>query len=140
MKILEEDIEQSKTNLNDAMRSAYRSMSKSDGLTYHALADIYRQLGNKSYSLPEICLNKQITWLLAEIEICLYNQDVNELNRAKSDIANALNSNVTLPDSFDEVIKEQWNGIKKRFQESPILKSDSILEEISDIDQLFDFL
>lgn len=138
IKTLEEDIEQSKENLNESINGAYKSMNKSDGLTYHALADIYRHLGDNTYSLPEVCQNKQIAWLLAEVEICLYTHNIDELNRVKNDISNIKNSNVILPDSFKDEIKEQWNGIKERFQKTSLQKSKIILDEIGSMNQLID--
>lgn len=140
IKELEEEIELSKDNLNDAMTSAYKSIYESQGLLYHNLANVYHHLWHPSHSTKEVWLFQELTCLLIEVDNCLYTKNLKELNRAKSNITSSANSGTPLPDVLKNGLRDQWKIAVENFTKSKFPKTDAILIEIDNVTQLLDSL
>lgn len=131
---LQSEIELTKKNLDNVFKNAYMMQHLSDGLIYHALADIYRDISTLPDTPKAKLLSKEASWLLAEIEVCLYTNNIEELRRAKNDIAQIINSN----DLNLEVLREIWDKCQNRYGKASCPKHQEILEEIEKVNQLFD--
>ncbi|MDE6649797.1 MAG: hypothetical protein K2K45_07690 [Muribaculaceae bacterium] len=140
IKTLEEEIEHSKNDLNDAMASAYKSMYESQGLLYHNIANIYHHLWHPSHNPKEVWLFQELSNLLIEIDGCLYTQNLKELNRAKSNITASTNSGLSLPDALSDILRDQWKTAVENFKKSKFQKTDAILIEIDNVTRLIDSL
>ncbi len=138
MKSLEEDIEKSKDDLNEAIKGTYTSMTRSEGLMFRGFADVYHYHWDTPFMLPETYLHKHIMWLLLEIDSCLYTLEMDELKRAKEEIKEVIKSKVSLPDSFKDGIKRMWKNRSESFIKSSSPKPKMIIDEIEDISQLLD--
>lgn len=134
MKNLESDIESTKSNLDTTIKNSCRMQHLADGLQYHALADIYKSIGKSSIDNKEELLVKEISWLMAELEVCLYSNNLYEFQRTKNNIVERINSNnVDL-----EPLNMRWKSALSRFHKSGYPLSREIFEEIEKVNQLFE--
>lgn len=138
MEAVESKINKVGKHTDELFDSAYMSLQHSDGATFHALADVYRHMGTQSSCLPQICLSKEILWLMAELENCLYTQDISELSMAKDNLSKALDSPVELEDSFKNELKFIWKRYSDKFLKSTYPKPKQILDEIYNVTSLLD--
>lgn len=138
MEAFESKINEVRKHTDELFDSAFMSLQRSDGAAFHALADVYRHMGTQSSHLPQICLSKEILWLMAELENCLYTQDISELSIAKDNLSKALDSPVELDDPFRNELKIIWKRYSDRFLKSSYPKPKQILDEIYNVTSLLD--
>lgn len=138
IEILESKAKQDQDNLEDIVNKLYSSQTRSDGLVYRGLGDIYHSLRLQSSALPVVCLSEELLWRIAEIETCLYTLDVDELRKAKTDMTKSLNWEEAVPDFIKDNIKEQWQKCVRNYEKSNVPKPKIILDEIADISQYLD--
>lgn len=136
--ILEKESRQSKDIFDDAVKGFYASQTRSDGLIYRGLGDLYHSLRLQTSVLPVVSFCKELFWRIAEIEICLYTLDVDELRRTKTEMVESLNSEEAIPDYIKKNVKEQWEKCVCNYRKSNTPKPEFILDEIEYISQYLD--